>query len=71
MIEDWILIYQTEEEYQAEVIKSLLEHKGLHPVIMDKKDDEFRSFGVVNVYVAPVEAEAAKQCIAENESEEE
>ena len=71
MIKDWILVYQTEEEYQAEVVKQLLEHNELHPVIMDKKDDEFRSFGVVNIYVAPQEADAAKKIIQDNESEEE
>ncbi|MEM6965238.1 MAG: DUF2007 domain-containing protein [Bacteroidota bacterium] len=61
----WLKIYSANEEYQAEVIKSLLESHGLHPVLLDKKDDEFR-LGVAEVYVAPEEADKAKLIIEEN-----
>jgi len=62
----WIKVYSANEEYQAEVIKSLLENNGFLPVLLDKKDDEFR-LGVAEVYVAPQEAEKAKALIAENQ----
>lgn len=68
MIKDWIVVYKADEEYQAEVIKHLLENAGLHPVMVDKKDDEFR-IGTVMVYVAPEEVDAAKSVLADNESE--
>ena len=68
MIEDWIVVYKADEEYQAEVVKHLLENAGLHPVLVDKKDDEFR-IGTAMVYVAPEEVERAKEVLADNESE--
>ncbi len=64
----WIKVFTADEEYQAEVIKSLLTNNGLLPVLLDKKDDEFR-LGVAEVYVAPEEAEKAKAVIAENQKE--
>ena len=68
MVEGWMKVYHSEEEYQAELIKSLLENHGLHPVLLDRKDDEFR-LGSAEVYVAPEEQEAALRYIAENRSE--
>jgi putative heme iron utilization protein len=65
MVEGWIKIYSANEEYKAEVIKSLLENNGLHPVLLDRKDDEFR-IGFAEVYVAPEEAEQAKDIIDNN-----
>ena len=66
MVEGWLKIFSGDEEYQAEVIKSLLEHNGLHPVILDRKDDEFR-LGYAEVYVAPEEADQAFKLIAQNQ----
>jgi hypothetical protein len=65
MEEGWILIYRSDEEYQAFVIKQLLEEHSLHPVLMDRKDDEFR-LGQAEVYVAETEAEKAKEVIQNN-----
>ncbi|MBK8505324.1 MAG: DUF2007 domain-containing protein [Saprospiraceae bacterium] len=65
MQEGWILVYQADEEYKAEIIKQLLESSELHPVVMDRKDDEFR-IGNVEVYVSPLEADAAIQLIRAN-----
>lgn len=64
----WIKVFTADEEYQAEVIKSLLENNGFLPVLLDKKDDEFR-LGVAEVYVSPEEAEKAKSVIAENQKQ--
>jgi hypothetical protein len=43
-----------------------LENNGFLPVLLDKKDDEFR-LGVAEIYVAPDEAEKAKAIILENQ----
>ena len=69
MQDGWILVYQADEEYKGEVIKQLLENNNLHPVMLDHKDDEFR-IGTVEVYVSPLEAEAARAAIEENQEEE-
>jgi 3-dehydroquinate synthase class II len=65
MEEGWVLVYQADEEYKAEIIKQLLESSELHPVVMDRKDDEFR-IGNVEVYVSPLEADAAVSLIRAN-----
>lgn len=67
MVEDWIRVYRSDEEYQAILIRELLENYELHPVVMDKKDDEFR-LGYAEVYVAPEESQRALQIIRDNQS---
>ena len=64
------MIYRAAHEYQAEVVKNKLESQGLHPVILDRKDDEFM-IGEVEVYVAPEEEEAARKFLSEEASTEE
>lgn len=66
-MEGWIKIYTAQQEYQVEVIKHLLENNELHPVMLDRKDEEFR-IGTVDLYIAPEELEKAKQIIADNEN---
>jgi hypothetical protein len=65
MEEGWVLVYQADEEYKAEIIRQLLETSELHPVIMDRKDDEFR-IGNVEIYVSPLEADTAVRLIKAN-----
>jgi hypothetical protein len=67
MVEGWLKVYSADEEYQAAVIKNLLENNGLHPVILDRKDDEFR-IGFAEVYVSPEEASKAAEIIKSNEN---
>ena len=66
MTDNWIRIYRADEEYQVKIIQQLLEGYGLHPVVMDRKDDEFR-IGEVELFIAPEEAGKAQQIISENE----
>lgn len=66
MEKGWKSVYRCDEEYQAFVIKQLLEKHKLHPVLMDRKDDEFR-LGEVEIYVAEEEVEQAKTIIKKNQ----
>jgi hypothetical protein len=65
MEEGWILVYRTDEEYKAEIIRQLLENHQLHPVMLDQKDDEFR-IGDVEIYVSPLEVEDARLVIEQS-----
>jgi hypothetical protein len=65
MEEGWIKIYKSSEEYQAVLIVELLEGSGLHPVLMDKKDDEFL-IGEAEVYVSGEEVDRARQILEDN-----
>ena len=69
MVEGWIKIHTSGEEYQGALIVELLKNHGLHPVLLDQRDDEFR-FGDVEVYVAPEEVEQAKKILAQNQNDE-
>ncbi|HLF62579.1 MAG TPA: DUF2007 domain-containing protein [Saprospiraceae bacterium] len=70
MVEGWTVVYRAAYEYQASLVADILEEHGLHPVLLDRKDDEFL-IGDVEVYVAPEEAEQAKKLISENVIDEE
>ncbi|MFT4536960.1 MAG: hypothetical protein ACJA1A_003479 [Saprospiraceae bacterium] len=66
MTDGWVLCYQTDEEYKAEVIKQLLENQALHPVMLDHRDSEFR-LGNVELYISPEEQAQALKAIKENQ----
>ncbi len=68
MEKDWVLIYRADEEYQGEIIKQLLLDNGLHPVLLERKDDEFR-IGQVEVFISPLELQKAKEVMTKNEEE--
>ena len=70
MVEGWSVVYRSAHEYQASMVLELLEQQGLHPVLLDRKDDEFH-IGEVEIFVAPEEAAQAAKIISENISEEE
>ena len=65
MEDGWSVVYRSAFEYQASMVMEILEEQGLHPVLLDRKDDEFH-IGEVEIYVAPEEAEQAAKAILEN-----
>ena len=67
MEKGWVICYQADEEYMAELVVKLLENHGLHPVMMDHRDSEFR-VGNVEVYISPQEREKALKIIEENQN---
>ena len=70
MVEGWVMVYRSGYEYQASLVEDILKEQNLHPVLLDRKDDEFL-IGEVEIYVAPEEAEQARKVISENITEEE
>jgi len=70
MVEGWKMIYRASFEYQASLVADILKEHGLHPVVLDRKDDEFM-IGEVEIYVAPEEEEEALNVISENVFDEE
>ena len=65
MIEGWNKVFTSPEEFEAVLIRDLLEENGLHPVMLSQKDSEFL-LGEVGVFVAPEEAEKAFSVIESN-----
>jgi hypothetical protein len=70
MVEGWVVVYRSAHEYQASMVLEMLEQQDLHPVLLDRKDDEFH-IGEVEIYVAPEEAAQAAKIISENITEDE
>ena len=62
MVEGWELVFSSTAEFEATIILELLEKHELHPVILNRRDNEFQ-IGDVEVYVAPEEKEAALRVI--------
>ncbi|MDH5608813.1 MAG: hypothetical protein OEY56_04985 [Cyclobacteriaceae bacterium] len=48
----WQKVYEDQALYRAEIVKSVLEDRGLSPVIVNKKDSSIQ-FGHYEVQVAP------------------
>jgi hypothetical protein len=67
MVEGWHKVFKSEHEFEAALIKELLEDSGLHPVVLNQKDSEFL-LGDVGVFVAPEEGEMALEVIETNQS---
>ena len=53
MDSQWQKVYSTELKYRAEIVRAVLEDKGLHPVVVDRQDTMYQQFGLIEVYVAP------------------
>lgn len=68
MFDNWVVIYSSNQLYEAELIRSFLNDHGVECVIMNKKDSAYM-FGDIEVYVPTEEAFRAKQLILDFKSE--
>ena len=59
---NWKTVYKTENPQRAEIVKSLLEEKDLHPILLNKKDSAYL-FGLMEVQVNEVEFVTAQEII--------
>lgn len=51
MEKDWVCVLQTEQLYQAEIARELLENEKIDCVILNEHDSAFPSIGAVEVWV--------------------
>ncbi|MEJ2003495.1 MAG: DUF2007 domain-containing protein [Cyclobacteriaceae bacterium] len=58
----WKTVFKTNQQYQAEIVKDVLEGDGLTPVIVNKKDSAYH-FGYFEVNVSEEEVLKAMQII--------
>ena len=58
----WKTVFKTENPQRAEIVKSLLEEKDLHPILLNKKDSAYL-FGLMEVQVNEVEFTTAQGII--------
>jgi len=58
----WKTVFTTNQQYQAEIVKDVLEDHNLQPVIVNKKDSAYH-FGYFEIYVSEDEVLKAMQII--------
>lgn len=49
---DWQKVYLDQQEYRAEIVRSILDDYEMNPVLLNKKDSAYQ-FGHFEVLVAP------------------
>ena len=47
----WSKIYESKRPYRAEIVKDILEQKGIKAIILNKKDSAYDIFGQLEVHV--------------------
>ena len=47
----WQKIFSSFHAYQAEIVKDVLEDRGMNPVMINKKDSAYDNFGLHEVHV--------------------
>ncbi len=60
---DWILIYTTNQEYEAELAKEVLEENEIEVFMLNKKDSFYVTLGEIELYVLKEYEEAALEII--------
>lgn len=48
---NWSKIYETKKPYRAEIVKDILEQRGLKAIVLNKKDTAYDIFGQLEVHV--------------------
>ncbi len=47
----WSKVYESEMPYRAEIVKDILDQKGINAIILNKKDSAYYIFGLLEVHV--------------------
>jgi hypothetical protein len=63
---NWVKIYSTSANYNAELLKGLLMENGISAIIINKQDSSYL-FGELELYVMPDDAIQAKHIITTQE----
>ena len=56
---DWVVVYKTTKDFEAEAIKGNLETQGIPTVILNKKDSSYQNFGYIEIHVDVTRKEEA------------
>ncbi|HUX84760.1 MAG TPA: DUF2007 domain-containing protein [Chitinophagaceae bacterium] len=63
MEKDWVTVFTTGENFEAELVKGMLMDNGINAVVLNGRDSEFGTFGEAAVYVHVSQAPAAQKLI--------
>lgn len=65
MEKDWVCVFQTEQPYQAEIARGLLENENIDCVVLNETDSNFPSIGDVEVWVHQDNKDKAQDLLKE------
>ncbi len=51
MEQDWVCVFSTEQSFQAEIARELLENEEINCVVMNEHDSAIPSIGEVEIWV--------------------
>ncbi len=51
MEKDWVCVFRTEQSFQAEMAKEILENEEINSVVLNENDSNFPSIGEFEVWV--------------------
>ena len=63
MEKDWVIAYESKQEYLAGIARAVLSDNDIESVIINKKDSIYNSFGDIEVYVNRNNLIRAKQIL--------
>lgn len=62
----WQKVFSDKQEYRAEIVRAVLEDKGLNPVLISKQDSSIHNWGYFEVHVEPTNVLSALQIIKDD-----
>jgi len=68
MVPDWVSIFSTNQYYEAEMVRAMLESNDINSILVNKQDSAYL-IGEIEVYVSTGDALKAKQLIDQHENE--
>jgi len=51
MEKDWVCVYTTEQGFQAEIAREILENEEINCVVLNERDSTFPSIGALEIWV--------------------
>lgn len=51
MEKDWVCVYTTDQAYQAEIAREVLENSGINSVVINESDSNFPTIGNIEIMV--------------------
>ncbi len=63
MEKDWVCIFQTEQDFQAEIAREILENEEINCVVLNERDSNFPSIGDVEIWVHESVEKKAKELL--------
>jgi predicted glycosyltransferase len=62
-MDQWIRVFEDQNQIRAEIVKGVLEEKGIPAIVMNKKETVYKLYGTYEVLVPNEKALEAMQLI--------